>query len=94
MEQKQRRVKVNPTGEQGEEADVLPAPPPIDDLVKAVEQAAEEQRKAAEKAARKPSGDPRIQERAKLLWDAGYICHCGVEGCPIGHFVLKASLRR
>jgi hypothetical protein len=53
MEQKQRRVKANPFGDLAEEeGDALPAPPPIDDLVRAAEMAAEEQRKA--KAQAKP----------------------------------------
>lgn len=48
MQQKQRRVKTNPAGanQNEDDADALPTPPPIDDLVKAAEMAAEEQRAA------------------------------------------------
>jgi hypothetical protein len=124
MEQKQRRVKANPFGEQAEdEVDSLPAPPAIDDLIKAAEMAADEQRRAQEEAAREADKakripwdfndleqlagsaaadlaekmgefDPRVKQRAKFLWDKGYICHCMAEGCPIGYFVLRSSVGR
>jgi hypothetical protein len=46
MEQKQRRVKPGEDNSAETETLDLPEPPPIDDLIKAAEMAAEEQRKA------------------------------------------------
>jgi hypothetical protein len=67
MEQKQRKVKANPFGDQNEEElDTLPAPPQIDDLLKAAEMEAEKLRKEQEQAQNKP--------------EAWYCDTCGREG--------------
>lgn len=98
MEQKQRRVKANPFGEQ-EEEEGLPSPPEIDDVLKAAEMAQIEQRNAEpetneKKFTRKEieDNDGRLVYVYNVQWgEPGFICFCGNENCDIGPFIRRSG---